>query len=207
MNPSAQEQIIACKGAGLEFICEPNVWAWPEQLYECVQLINTVTDSGGVIDMEGHWVYRWILSREDWNYWRVAFYYLAKEMPGSTGRAYFNVMFSSNLSIKPSEDPPEWLPCFQVDVGAPTEKAKLVQTGEVRGMRYAVYGREYTKAYVLVRGRDGWEADKTRDDDSLVTVPLPALMRLLRPDGTVGPPVTSVQLRNADAVILMTDVR
>jgi hypothetical protein len=170
---------------------------------ECLDLINQVTDAGGTMDLEGTWVYRWILSREDWNQWRYAFYLLAKEMPTSPGRAYFNVAFSSNATITPSQDPAEWLPMFQVNVGVPIEKAKLVQTGDARGLRYAIYGRTFTNAYVLVRGRDGYQAT-TREDDSLVTVPLtPGPMRPLKADGTVGAPVTSVALRSADSVVLL----
>jgi len=64
--------------------------------------------------------------------------------------------------------------------------------------------RDFDRALVLFRAQTGWGAQRY-DDATAVTVALPTgeAWLALHPDGTLGAAVTSVKLRNADAVILI----
>ncbi|WP_447983771.1 hypothetical protein [Nitrospira sp. Nam74] len=205
LYPSAWDQAIACNGSGMEFMLRPDAFAWPEQFLDLITLAQQITDAGGVVDAEGNWGYTWIMNRTDWNMWRLAGYYLMKEKVGAPGRVYLNLMLSSNATMDTAADDDEWLLAYQVDVGQPVgDVVKVVDQPKDgnHACRRVVYGREYTKAWMYVRIKDFWDCT-TRGDDSLVTVPLPSTLKPLKWDATLGEPVTSIQLRNADSAILM----
>ncbi len=63
----------------------------------------------------------------------------------------------------------------------------------------AVFAREFTKGLVLIKPRSGGGYD----DATASPVKLPAPLRPLRSDGTLGEQVTAVLLRNGEAAILM----
>jgi hypothetical protein len=67
-----------------------------------------------------------------------------------------------------------------------------------------VYARDFDRALVIVRQQTGWGTQRY-DDASAVSVPLPTGVTWLplHADGTLGAPVTSIKLRNAEAAILI----
>jgi len=64
---------------------------------------------------------------------------------------------------------------------------------------YKVFGREFEKALVLVRP----SAFISYDDSTARKFKLPAKMRPLKADGTLGEPTNSISLRNGEAAILI----
>jgi hypothetical protein len=209
LDPSARQQIIAANGTGTEFMHQPLAWSGWYQYADYLALTKQLVDAGGVIDAEGNWCYTGNLDRGRWNLWRLAAYYQIKESAGSPGKVYLNLALCSNSNVRPSQDRPEWLPAYQVDVGQPvahtalfTEGKAGVATSDGRQCDYKIYGREYTKALVLVRPKDFWDCTDY-GDGAAVMVALPKAMRLLRDDGTFGEPQSSVRIRNAEAAILM----
>jgi hypothetical protein len=209
LNPLAKQQQLAANGTGTEFMHQPLAWAGWYQYAEYLDFTKQVVDGGGVIDAEGHWCYTGNLERGRWNLWRLAAYYQIKEPAGSSGKVYLNLSLCSNSNLRPSEDLQEWLPAYQVDVGQPLNQTTLFQEGKAgtstsdgRQCDYKIYGRDYTKALVLVRPKDFWDCIDF-GDGAAATVSLPSSMRLLRSDGTVGEPTNRLRLKNAEAAILL----
>jgi hypothetical protein len=212
-DPSAKQQIIAANGTGTEFMHQPLGWAGWYQYADYLALTKQLIDAGGVVDAEGHWCYTGNLDRGRWNLWRLAAYYQIKEPVGSPGKVYLNLALCSNSTVRPSQDRPEWLPAYQVNVGQPVSQTTLFKDGKAgtatsdgRQCDYKIYGREYTNALILVRPKDFWDCTDY-EAGAAVMVTLPKAMRLLRDDGTVDEPVSSVRIRNAEAVILMKNAR
>ncbi|WP_447984037.1 hypothetical protein [Nitrospira sp. Nam74] len=209
LDASAKQQIIAANGTGTEFMHQPLAWAGWYQYADYLALTKQLIDAGGVVDAEGHWCYTGNFDRARWNLWRLAAYYQIKEPVGSRGKVYLNLSLCSNSTVRPSQDRPEWLPAYQVDVGQPVGETTLFTEGKAgtstsdgRPCDYKIYGREYTKSLVLVRPKDFWDCTDY-GDGAAAMVTLPKAMRALRDDGTVGEPLFNVRIRNAEAVILM----
>ncbi len=76
------------------------------------------------------------------------------------------------------------------------DSVKLVEGAAVR---QRVFGRRYAKGLVLVKPYVGGSLA----DETATTHKLPGPFRPLQVDGTLGPPVGQVTLRNAEAVILV----
>lgn len=98
-----------------------------------------------------------------------------------------------------------WLKAQEYDVGHPTGPRHVIQTGrDSTNLGFSIWAREFDHALILARPSSTWKV-KNFGDNTAVTVPLPngESLRPLHGDGTLGAPVTSVQLRNAEAVILV----
>ncbi|WP_447983604.1 hypothetical protein [Nitrospira sp. Nam74] len=209
LDPLAKQQQLAAQGTGTEFMHQPLAWAGWYQYAEYLAFTKQLLDAGAVIDAEGHWCYTGNLERDRWSVWRLAAYYQIKERVGSSGKVYFNLSLCSNSNLRPSEDPQEWLPAYQVDVGQPVNETTLFQEGKAgtsnsdgRRCDYKIYGREYTNALVLVRPKDFWDCIDF-EEGAAVIVTLPSPMRVLRSNGTVGEPTNRLRLRNAEAAIVL----
>lgn len=94
-----------------------------------------------------------------------------------------------------------WLPAFEVDIGLATAKRRVLDSGvDAQGQRFNVFIREFENGLVLIRPQEGGSyGDATAVD---VTVPN-APWRVLQPDGSLSGEVSSVTLRNSEALILM----
>jgi hypothetical protein len=92
-----------------------------------------------------------------------------------------------------------WLTAFERDIGLAVAKRSVLTSGtDGAGQKYAVFQREFEYALVLIRPQDG----STYGDATAVEVTLPpGNWRMLRADGSLGGPVSSVQLRNSEAVV------
>jgi len=68
----------------------------------------------------------------------------------------------------------------------------------------AVYARNYTKGLILMRLMHAYAGiPSTTYENHVTTVDLPGTYRVLRYDGTLGPPVTQVSIRGGEAMILV----
>jgi hypothetical protein len=101
-----------------------------------------------------------------------------------------------------------WIPAVQTDLGRPLGDLTTVATGTDPAnpaLAYRVYGREYANARVLYKPRSYTlrAGTGTTGDDTATTHQLGGNFRLLASDGTPGPVVTSVTLRNGEGAILI----
>ncbi|HMI56999.1 MAG TPA: Ig-like domain-containing protein, partial [Gemmatimonadaceae bacterium] len=95
-----------------------------------------------------------------------------------------------------------WMPAVEVDVGHPREVRHLIASGtDSAAQKYRIYARDFDKAYVVIRPQIDWRK-QTYADSTGIVVPLPAPMRPLHRDGSLGAAVSSVTLRNVEAAIL-----
>lgn len=211
------DQFMAGRGLDTEFMHRPDTWAGAYQYQQFADLINDLSSRGGIVDLHGTWCYQGPSGYTPGNYssplgryrmWRLASYYQVKEPVGSPGMVYFNTAFCSNTTIRVQDDPTEWLPAYQVNVGQPTGDTVTYQQGtagiassDSRPCPYTVFSRSYTNAMILVRSKDFWDCTDYGDAAS-VTVTLPSPGQLLKEDGSLGPQITSIRLRNAEAAIV-----
>jgi hypothetical protein len=209
VQPMAQEQVLAANGMHPENVNRPDAWGyWGYQSY--IDLVNSVTTAGGTVDLVGSFCYfgpggytpgNYTLAVIRYRMWQLANYYLLKEPTGSPGKAYFNPTFCIDYGgSHPLAFITQWLPAYQVDVGQPVGKASMIAQSDV-GAGYGVFARDYSRMLVLVRPQDRWDATDY-GDATAVKVTLAEPMQMLQSDGTLSATLTSVQLRNAEAVIL-----
>ncbi len=131
----------------------------------------------------------------------LAYYYLLAD-PDKT----FLMFFGGDRPAAPWQT--VFVPAATVDVGQPTGAMKVWATGtdpQRPDLTYKVYGREYGKAVVLFKPTS-YAAGRpagTTDDATGTTHQLGGNYRVLNADGTLGPVVTSVPLRNGEGVTLM----
>jgi hypothetical protein len=99
-----------------------------------------------------------------------------------------------------------WTGAIGYNVGQPIGAVTVAATGVDPGnpaLQYKVYQRKYQNALVLykplsyTRGVSG-----TTDDDTATSVSLGGSYRVVNADGTLGPVVTSVRLRNGEGMVL-----
>jgi hypothetical protein len=101
-----------------------------------------------------------------------------------------------------------WLRAQEADIGHPTGARHLLTDGvakmDAAGQHVQIFERDFDRALVLFRVQTGWGA-QIYGDTTAVSIPLPMgeAWLPLGADGSLGSPVTSVDLRNADAIILV----
>jgi len=88
--------------------------------------------------------------------------------------------------------------CYDFDPGVPLGPYYMFYQDKTNGVN--VYGRDYTNVITLVNPSGG----NTSSDSSLDgTVSLPGTFQELQPDGTLGPTVTSVSVKNKYGVVMV----
>ncbi|MBX9585381.1 MAG: hypothetical protein K2X87_34165 [Gemmataceae bacterium] len=131
----------------------------------------------------------------------LAYYYLVAD-PDRT-----MVMFFGGYSPG-SSWAEHWVPAAAVDVGRPAGGMTAFATGadpQNPALTYQVLSREYANARVLykplsyARGR----GEGTRADATATTHALGGNYRAVAADGTLGPVVTSITLRNGEGAVLV----
>ncbi len=215
LDASAFSNAVAAQGAMTEHLNrhDSNGLHSHVQYQTLLDDIRQLTQAGGTVDLSGSWCNDGPVGYVAGNYptpkgryrmWSLASYYLAKESVGYPGKVYFD----PNLCIEQSSQTPmdfvnEWLPAYEINVGQPVDLASVYQQGPIpcSGAGYAVFRRQYENAMVLLRPRDAWGCS-TFGDSTAVNVPLPETMVMLQPNGTYSQNLTSLSLRNGEAVIL-----
>ncbi len=221
-NQLSIDRAVAVGGFHLEYMFRPDMEEYTQNLL--IAAIKTVTDAGGRVDTHSSTGYYGPAEYTAGNYtsadtryrmWRLAFYYIVKEAIGSSGMVYFDPTFY----IKFGEDTStyddffvEWETAFETNVGLPTALHYTYQTGNNPArlpdiVPYKIRARDYTNALVLVRTKDLW-SDTEFGDPSAVTVNLPEgnTWHFLNANGTYGPAITSVSLRDSESAILLKTV-
>lgn len=101
-----------------------------------------------------------------------------------------------------------WIPSSTYDVGLPVGGMTTWASGqdpENAALEYKVFGREYSKALVLYKPRSYTlgRGTGTLSDATATTHQLGGNYKVLNGDGTVGPIVTQVTLRNGEGAVLI----
>jgi Bacterial Ig-like domain (group 2) len=102
-----------------------------------------------------------------------------------------------------------WTKAQEANIGHPLAARAVTSSGtDPLGQAYLVYTRDMDRALVIARVNQGWGTHSYLDA-SAVTIPLPNtdIWLPLLADGTLGAPVTSVSLRNVEAMILVKKSR
>ncbi|MCP4199598.1 MAG: hypothetical protein GY762_20830 [Proteobacteria bacterium] len=218
------DQIKAVGGTVTEFFHRPNRFDGAYWYRNALDNIDELVAAGALVDLydapcrepenSGFTPGNYSSAVARWHMWRLASYYLAREIPDGSvnaGRVYFDpslcIRFLDLEHVLDFID--AWLPAYEVDVGAPDgpRDAELFASGPspaaCGGAEYGVLSRSYDDGgvLILVRPRDRYDCN-VFGDDTVVTVNLPTPMRLLWDDGTLSDPLSSIELRNAEAAIL-----
>jgi hypothetical protein len=208
----ARDQAVAIGGFNTENLIAPDSLRGADSIWKLYDLTQRVTANGGTAIITGKWNYltgtytpgSYATAEARQDIWRLAFYYLVKEPAGGSGHAYFDLTLPSYYSNNIPGDQPHWYAAYQVDVGQPTGGMAAAQSGTSPsdGAPYTVFTRSFTNAKVLFRPMDQWSSTDY-GDRSAVTVHLDGNYRQVREDATLGPVTNTVQIRNAEALILL----
>jgi hypothetical protein len=131
----------------------------------------------------------------------LSYYYLL----GDPNRTF--LMFNGGYSPS-SSWVYHWSPAAAVNVGKPTGAMRLFASGadpQNAALTYKVFARDYENALVLYKPLSyATGTGKGTLDDATATVhQLGGNYRVVNGDGTLGPVVTSVSLRNGEGVVLI----
>jgi hypothetical protein len=132
--------------------------------------------------------------------WQLASYYLV--VPSNPEMLQLGVHDAWNTPFST-----QWLKAIETDIGQPSGARAVVASGtDASGASYKLWGRDFARALVLVRPTT---SASTYGDNTKVSFALPTNDRYLplHADGTVGAPVTSVELRASEAVVLLKQSR
>jgi len=77
----------------------------------------------------------------------------------------------------------------------------FTQGTDPTGKNYKVWARPYDNGLVLLRNRGRW--DEGIEPETAVSVTLPASLHPLAPSGDIGPPTTTLSMRNGTGAILL----
>ena len=151
----------------------------------------------------------------------VAFYYLLQNPGYDYWAAYRGYGYWPTLATNEKM----WSHALEVDVGVPTDSVPGGATAltpwgvwvfaegadpghpdypDITRCRYKVYAREYSDGLVLLKPKSGNDpARSTFADNTATTHDLGGWYQLVHDDGTLGPPVSSVTLRNGEAAVFV----
>jgi hypothetical protein len=181
----------------------PDTWSWIDRLLAASASVNFV-DALDYSDMSG--VATRLGGGRDSAFHRMkmvelASYYMV--VPHSPDKLQLQLVNEWNRPFSTV-----WITAQEANIGHPTVVRRQVSDGiastDPLGQHVSVYERDFDRALVIVRPQTGWGTQRY-DDASAVTVPLPTgdTWLPLHADGTLGAPVTSIKLRNAEAAILI----
>jgi len=116
-----------------------------------------------------------------------------------------NVYFHSHFD--PASDPYScWFEAITYDIGQPTGEYYIFDQGQdpsEEGDSYEIWAREFTKGLVLIKPSPTKESSHL--SDSITTHALPGTYRSLNSDGTLGPKITEISLKNWEGAILLEE--
>lgn len=130
--------------------------------------------------------------------------------------AYYYLMADANRTMlmffggyKPSAAWQEtWIKAAETDVGQPAGAMRILAKGQDPqnlALEYRVYARDYGKALVMYKPRSYVRggATGTTDDATATTHELGGKYRTLNADGSLGPVISRISLRNGEGAVLM----
>jgi hypothetical protein len=214
LRDDALAQAAAAGGVTVEGLWRPDAFDGTERFLAGVGALRGLVRDGARVDLYGTLGYTGPAGYTPGGYadaatryrmWRFAASMLVMAAPADVGTAYFNPTLDVDFQGDPLAWRGEWLDAFAVDLGAPTGEAALVADGRYTSSAGVdcpawVVGRSFERGHVLVRARDAWNCS---DWDAALSVTLPGAYRVLQPDGSAGARVTSLEVRNAEAFVLV----
>jgi hypothetical protein len=179
----------------------PDQWMWVDKLLAAgvfVDFVNAYDYPDAVVLAPKYPAGNSTSTYERLKMWELASYYMV--VPSSPDHLALQLVNMWNLPYSSL-----WLKAQEANIGHPTAARSIMLQGtDPTGQAYTIYSRDFDRALVLVRMQRGWGA-QTYLDNTAVSVLLPAgeTWLPLHGDGTLGAAVTSVTLRNSEAVILI----
>jgi enediyne biosynthesis protein E4 len=205
----SEAEYTAAGGVTLESVHVPFDWSADGYQGFAEQVARAVAN-GVLVDLFGRWCVtgapgytagNYASNTDRYRMWRLASYYFLRGEPDAPGIVYFDPTFCNDNDTF-AEYAAEWAPAYETDIGDPEGDGYVIYQGSAACASHKVFAREYTFGMVLVRPQDSWACTEY-GDATAVTIPLTRPMRILAADGTLGEPLSSVQLRNAEAVVLL----
>jgi hypothetical protein len=182
----------------------PERWTWVDSLLAHNAIVELVSLDSWAEANNRHGAFatytpgNYASSAERLKMFELASYYMV--VPASPDRLFLDL---ENAWKVPYDQ--VWLKAQEYSVGHPTGARHVIQTGrDSTGTGFKIWARDLDHALILARPTGAWK-NPNYGDGTAVTVPLPGAqaLRPLHGDGTLGSPVTSVTLRNSEAVILI----
>src|SRR5665647_867979 len=182
----------------------PATWAWIDKLLNAGVFVDLV-DAHDYADMVGvvkrgygktpDSAYRQVKMAE-----LVSYYMVVPRSPDRIALQLVNMWDHPYSSL--------WLKAQEANIGHPTGPRSVMTEGvpptDPARQKVTVVQRDFDRALVLMRTQSGWGA-QVYGETTGVTVPLPTNETWIRlnADGSLGSPVTTVTLGNAEAAILV----
>ena len=179
----------------------PDQWTWVDRLLAAgvfVDFVNAYDYPDAVVLAPKYPAGNYTSTYERLKMWELSSYYMV--VPSSPDHLSLQLV---NLWTLPYSS--LWLKAQEANIGHPTAARTIMLQGtDPTGQAYTIYSRDFDRALVLLRMQRGWGA-QTYLDNTAVSVALPAgeSWLPLHGDGTLGAAVTSVRLRNSEAIILI----
>jgi len=179
----------------------PDQWTWVDKLLAAgvfVDFVNAYDYPDAVVLAPTYPAGNSTSTYERLKMWELASYYMV--VPSSPDHLALQLVNLWNLPYSSL-----WLKAQEANIGHPTAARTIMLQGtDPTGQAYTIYSRDFDRALVVLRMQRGWGA-QTYLDNTAVSVPLPAgeSWLPLHGDGTLGAAVTSVKLRNSEAIILI----
>lgn len=210
----AQAQAAAAGGVTTEGLWRPDAFDGTPRFFDVVTALRVLVQSGGRADLYGVLGYTgpsgytaggYADAASRYRMWRLGASLLVRAAAADRGVAYLDPTFNIDFGGDALAWRDEWLPAYTADLGAPTGEPALQDGGaytasDGTSCSYAWVARTFERGQVLVRARDAWNCG---DWDAAAEVALDTPMRPLLPDGSLGAPVSSVTLHNAEAWVLV----
>lgn len=214
MTPLAFSENVAINGGLTELLHGADRFRLGATQYQqFLDQVHQIVQAGGTLDLmnapcspgpNAFTPGNYANAQQRYDMWNLASYYMAKEATNESGKTYFDPNICINLNSQtPLDFEQQWLNAYEKNVGQPIDAAAVLSQGPQTcdAQPYKIFVRHYTNSTVLVRPRGGYNCTDY-SDATAVTVPLSSPMEMLNPDGTLSAPMNSVQIRNADSVIL-----
>lgn len=180
-------------------------WQWMEDLMAngvTVDLVNAYATNDATRIASTFPPGNYATSAQRMKMWELASYYMVVEQTPDKLLLTLENMWDTPYSSL-------WLTAQEANIGHPTATRAILTRGiDPVGQSYTIYVRDFDRALVIVRTQQGW-GTQSYLDATAVTIPLQAGEQWLplHADGTLGDPVTSVRLRNSEAMILIKKSR
>jgi len=182
----------------------PDRWNWVDSLLAHNVLVELVALDSWADANSGHGQFatyvpgNYTSKAERLKMFELASYYMV--VPKSPDRLYLDLQGAWKVPYSEV-----WLRAQEYDIGHPIGTRHIIQSGtDSTRTGFKIFARDFDHAVVIARPTGTWK-NRVYGDNTAITVPLPngEALRPLHGDGTLGAPVTSVQLRNSEAVILV----
>ena len=206
IGPMEQRMVLAAGGAHMELLNNP----FSNEMRERWSFIDVLLKQGAFVEMVNAYTWNGISRKPGFTpgsqmtrpmrlkMGELCSYYMVVPIPATNLAVdMVNDGWNDNYSW-------QWLRAIEADVGTPTGPRAIAYQGlDSLGKQILIWRREFDKAVVFMHYQKPWDYENYGDSTAF-SLPLPSgeTWYPLKGDGTLADPVTSVNIRNVEGVIL-----